>query len=84
MAINAVDTPKSSAIDGNAGRYISMDNGPTATISPSIIIHATGRSAERTRSEAIELFGREGFEADIVRPFYIVMITLLLKRLLDT
>ena len=71
MAIKAVETPKSSAIDGNAGRYISIDNGPTATISPSIIIHATGKSAERTRSEAMGRLGREDFGADIFRPFYI-------------
>ena len=78
--MKAVDTPKSSAIDGNAGKYISIDNGPTATISPSIIIHATGKSAERTRSAALGLLGREGFGADIMRPYDRGRILLLLIR----
>jgi hypothetical protein len=70
LAIKAVDTPKSSAIAGSAGKYISIDNGPIATISPSIIIQATGSSDERTRSAAIGFFEREDFGADIVRTVY--------------
>jgi len=47
-------------MSGSAGKYISMDNGPTATMSPSIIIHKTGKSAERTRLEGLGGVGELG------------------------
>jgi hypothetical protein len=43
------------------------------------MIHATGKSAERTRSEASGLLGKEDFGADIVRPFCIMVIILLFR-----